>query len=46
MAQKWIKEGDTVKVLSGNDNGQVGKVLAKSKTKIVVQGVNVRKKTR
>ncbi len=44
MAQKWIKEGDTVKVLSGNDNGQVGKVLAKSKTNIVVQGVNLRKK--
>ena len=44
MAQKWIKEGDNVKVITGNDNGQIGKVLAKSKTNIVVQGVNVRKK--
>ena len=44
MSHKWIKEGDYVKVISGNDRGQVGKVLARAKMRIVVQGVNIRKK--
>lgn len=41
---KWIKKDDKVIVRSGNDKGRVGKVLARNKTRIVVQGVNVRKK--
>ena len=44
MSHKWIKEGDTVKVISGNDKGQIGKVLARAGTRIIVQGVNIRKK--
>lgn len=44
MSHKWIKEGDHVKVLSGNDKGQVGKVIVRAKDRIIVQGVNIRKK--
>ena len=44
MSHKFIKEGDQVKVISGNDKGQVGKVIARAKDRILIQGVNVRKK--
>ncbi len=44
MKNKWIKKGDTVLVLSGNDKGKVGEVLSRSEERILVQGVNVRKK--
>ena len=42
-----IKKGDTVQVLSGNDKGKTGEVLKvmPKQEKIVVKGVNVRKKT-
>ena len=41
-----IKKGDNVKVLSGNDKGKTGEVLEviPKKQKIIVKGVNVRKK--
>ena len=41
-----IKKGDTVQVLSGNDKGKTGEVLVvePKSDKIVVKGVNVRKK--
>ncbi|MDR0978627.1 MAG: 50S ribosomal protein L24 [Lachnospiraceae bacterium] len=41
-----IKKGDTVQVLSGNDKGKTGEVLQvmPKDSKIVVKGVNVRKK--
>jgi len=41
-----IKKGDTVQVLSGNDKGKKGEVLQvlPKKDKVVVKGVNVRKK--
>ena len=41
-----IKKGDTVQVLSGNDKGKKGEVLQviPKDSKIVVKGVNVRKK--
>ena len=41
-----IKTGDTVQVLSGNDKGKTGEVLEiiPKDSKIVVKGVNVRKK--
>ncbi len=41
---KWIKTEDKVFVRSGNDKGRVGKVLARSGSRVVVQGVNIRKK--
>jgi large subunit ribosomal protein L24 len=41
-----IKKGDTVEVLSGNDKGKKGEVLEiiPKKDKIIVKGVNIRKK--
>lgn len=44
MTQKWIKKGDKVCILSGNDRGKVGEVIAKQESRILVQGVNVRKR--
>lgn len=44
MKQKWIKKGDKVLVISGNDRGKVGEVLAKKESRILVQGINVRKR--
>ncbi len=41
---KWIKSGDKVFVTAGNDKGKVGVVLAKSSDRILVEGVNIRKK--
>ncbi len=41
---KWIRIGDTVVVIAGNDKGKKGKVLRLGKTKVVVQGVNIRAK--
>ena len=41
-----IKKGDNVKILSGNDKDATGEVLEviPKKNKIIVKGVNVRKK--
>ena len=44
MKNKWIKKGDKVVVIAGNDLGKSGEVLAKKDDRILVQGVNVRKK--
>ena len=41
---KWIKKGDKVVVIAGNDKGKVGEVLARSKDSVIVRGVNVRKR--
>ena len=41
---KKIRTGDRVMVISGNDKGKSGTVLAKSETKVLVQGINVRMK--
>ncbi len=41
---KWIKKNDKVLILAGNDKGKTGMVLARSEDRIVVQGINVRKK--
>ena len=41
-----IRKGDTVKVISGNDNGKIGKVLKTfpEKNRIIVEGVNLVKR--
>ena len=44
MKRKWIKKGDKVIIISGNDRGKIGEVLAKAGSRILVQGVNIRKK--
>jgi large subunit ribosomal protein L24 len=41
---KWIKKGDKVIVISGNDKGKMGEVLSRRGDRIVIQGVNIRKK--
>src|SRR3990167_5667534 len=44
MMSKWIRKGDRVVVIAGNDKGKTGEVLARSEDRVIVQGVNVRKK--
>ncbi len=46
MVKLKIKKGDTVKVITGDDKGKIGKVLkVMPKTrKIIVEGVRVAKK--
>lgn len=41
---KRIKAGDTIVVITGNDKGKKGKVLSVMMNKIVVEGINLRKK--
>lgn len=41
---KWIKKDDEVYIIAGNDKGKTGKVLTRHKDRIIVEGVNVRKK--
>ena len=41
---KWIRKGDRVLVIAGNDRGKAGEVLSRSEDRILIQGVNVRKK--
>ena len=44
MKNKYIKKGDKVVVISGNDRGTVGTVIARAEDKILVKDVNVRKR--
>ncbi len=41
---KWIRKGDSVIVVAGNNRTTIGKVLARKGDRVVVEGVNVRKK--
>ncbi len=41
---KWIKKGDKVIVTSGNYAGKIGEVLSRKDDRVVIQGVNIRKK--
>ncbi len=41
---KWIRRGDKIVVTSGNDRGKVGEVLSRDKNRVIVRGINVRKK--
>jgi large subunit ribosomal protein L24 len=41
---KWIRNGDQVVVIAGNDKGKTGKVKRRLKTKVIVEDVNMRKK--
>lgn len=41
---KWIRKGDQVVVIAGNDKGKAGEVLKRSEDRVVVQGVNIRKR--
>ena len=41
---KWIKKDTKVVVITGNDKGTSGTVIARNKNRVIVQGVNIRKK--
>ena len=41
---KWIRKGDRVLVIAGNDKGKAGEVLSRDEDRVIVQGINVRKK--
>jgi large subunit ribosomal protein L24 len=41
---KWIKKEDKVLIISGNDKGKTGQVLARKGDRVVVQGANMRKR--
>ena len=41
---KWIRKGDKVVVTAGNDKGKTGSVIARSADRVLVQGVNIRKR--
>ena len=41
---KWIKKGDQVVVIAGNDKGKKGKVITRLEDKVVVEKVNLRKR--
>lgn len=43
-ASKKIRKGDTVIAIAGNNRGQTGTVMAVQGERVVVQGLNVRKK--
>ena len=40
----WIKKDDKVVVIAGNDKGKTGAVLACGNDRVLVKGVNLRKK--
>jgi large subunit ribosomal protein L24 len=41
---KWIKKGDRVLVIAGNEKGKTGEVLSRGEERVLIQGVNIRKK--
>ncbi len=41
---KWIKKDDQVLVIAGNDKGRTGKVISRDKDRVIVEGINLRKK--
>ncbi len=41
---KWIRKGDKVVVISGNEKGKSGEVIVRKEDRVVIQGVNIRKK--
>lgn len=41
---KWIKKDDMVVVIAGNDKNKAGPVLSRKKDKVIIQGINMRKK--
>lgn len=41
---KWIKKGDKVVAIAGNEKGKIGTVQARNGDRVIVQGFNIRKK--
>ncbi len=45
LQNKWVREGDQVVVLAGNEKGKSGTVLTRTGTRVTIEGINTRKKT-
>ncbi len=43
-SKSLLKKGDTVIAIAGNEKGQTGTILSRKGDRILVQGLNVRKK--
>lgn len=41
---KWIKKGEKVVVIAGNDKGKTGDVIRRDGDRVLIQGINIRKK--
>ena len=41
---KWIRKGDKVVVIAGNSRGKTGEVISRTEERVIVQGINIRKK--
>lgn len=41
---KLIRKGDNVLVRSGNEKGKTGKVISRQEDRVVIEGVNMKKK--
>lgn len=41
---KWIRKGDRVLVIAGNNKGKTGEVLSRSGDSVIIHDVNMRKK--
>jgi large subunit ribosomal protein L24 len=46
MRKRRLRTGDEVLVISGNDRGRFGKILAFKDDRVIVEGINVKKKHR
>lgn len=44
MSHKWMRKGDKVVVTAGNEKGQTGAVLRRVKDRVIIEGLNIRKK--
>ena len=44
MGNKRLRPGDIVMVTTGNDKGRTGKIIKNGPERIVIEGINVRKK--
>ena len=42
---KWLRQGDPIVVISGNEKGKSGKILKRRGSRLIVEGLNMRKKT-
>jgi len=41
---KWLRRGDKVVVIAGNEKGKSGTILQRSANRVVIEGLNIRKK--
>jgi large subunit ribosomal protein L24 len=44
MDNKRLRPGDEVLVIAGNDKGRTGKIISRTESRVVVDGINIRKK--